>query len=56
MKCYFCEDEARGICTKCGRGVCKGHGEVSTQQRAMTGKSYNLVCGDCVKGMETGNA
>lgn len=25
MKCWFCEEDARGTCYFCGRGVCKDH-------------------------------
>ena len=25
MKCFHCEEEARGVCTFCGRALCKEH-------------------------------
>lgn len=25
MKCWYCDNPARGICHVCGRGLCKGH-------------------------------
>lgn len=25
MKCWFCEEEARGTCAACGRGLCYQH-------------------------------
>ncbi len=25
MKCWFCENEARGTCAACGRGLCHQH-------------------------------
>ena len=25
MKCWFCEDDARAVCSFCGRGVCRDH-------------------------------
>ena len=28
MKCWFCEDEARGVCAACGRGVCYNHAHI----------------------------
>ena len=27
MLCWFCENEARGTCSFCGRGICKEHVE-----------------------------
>jgi hypothetical protein len=27
VKCFFDENEARGLCRFCGRGVCKDHAE-----------------------------
>ncbi|HZW55204.1 MAG TPA: DUF2180 family protein [Nitrososphaerales archaeon] len=53
MKCYFCPDtDARGVCTKCGRGVCKDHSEVTTQMGGLSVKSYNLVCKECISQIE----
>ncbi len=25
MKCWFCDDDARGTCAVCGRGMCRKH-------------------------------
>ena len=25
MKCFHCEEEARGVCIFCGRALCKAH-------------------------------
>lgn len=27
MRCWFCDEAARGTCRFCGRGVCAEHGE-----------------------------
>jgi hypothetical protein len=28
MKCWFCEEEARGVCAVCGRGLCRQHAQI----------------------------
>ena len=28
MKCWFCDEEARGTCAACGRGLCRAHANV----------------------------
>ena len=59
LKCYFCEtNDALGICVKCGRGLCKEHGKVTSEGGAMSGKLYYYLCQECIagakKGMELG--
>ena len=27
-RCWFCDDEARGTCAACGRGVCRIHANI----------------------------
>ena len=33
MKCYECEDEARGVCQTCGIGLCGEHGQLLGRER-----------------------
>ena len=28
MKCWFCENDARGHCKACGRALCHGHAHI----------------------------
>ncbi len=28
MRCWYCDDEARGTCAACGRGLCHRHAHV----------------------------
>ena len=28
MKCWFCEEEARGVCAACGRALCYKHAHI----------------------------
>jgi hypothetical protein len=57
MKCYHCEEEARGVCSFCGRALCKEHmktmpailsiyvGEANTPKAVVV--SDALYCGVC---------
>jgi hypothetical protein len=58
MKCWFCEQEARGTCAACGRGLCHQHANIHdemtlTKSDTSTGFTsyynvYNaLTCSDC---------
>jgi hypothetical protein len=58
MKCWFCEEEARGTCAVCGRGICHGHAHIHdeltiTKSDTSTGytsffNAYDtLKCSDC---------
>lgn len=55
VKCYFCEtNEAVGVCIRCGRGLCKDHGDLITEAGAIHGASYNFLCRDCNRGEKKG--
>jgi len=45
MKCAACEEEARGVCRFCGKGVCRTH---SSGRRFVSGWRfyYGLLPGD----------
>jgi hypothetical protein len=57
MKCYHCEADARGVCTFCGRALCKAHmkkmpaiitiyiGEGETPKAVVVADAIN--CGVC---------
>ena len=57
MKCFHCEQEARGVCIFCGRALCKEHmktmpailtiyvGEANTPKAVVV--SDALYCGVC---------
>lgn len=58
MKCWFCEEEARGVCAACGRGVCYRHAHIHddmTIAKSDTSTGYtsyysvknSLKCEDC---------
>lgn len=58
MKCWFCEEEARGVCAVCGRGLCHDHTHIHDELTlaktdTSTGNTtyYNaygtLKCQDC---------
>jgi hypothetical protein len=58
MKCWFCDEEARGACAACGRGLCRAHANVHDEMTlaksdTSTGHaSYDnvlgaLKCGEC---------
>lgn len=58
MKCWFCENDARGNCKACGRALCRTHAhihDVFTQCKTDTSTGYTsyyqvygaLKCGDC---------
>jgi hypothetical protein len=58
MKCWFCEQDARGACAACGRGVCREHANIHdemtiTKTDTSTGYTsyYNvykaLKCSEC---------
>jgi hypothetical protein len=58
MKCWFCEQEARGTCAACGRGLCHQHAHkhdemTLTKSDTSTGYTsyynvYNaLKCSEC---------
>jgi hypothetical protein len=58
MKCWFCEEEARGTCAACGRGVCRQHANIHdelTLTKSDTSTGYSsflnvcgaLKCSDC---------
>lgn len=36
MKCFQCEDSARGTCFHCGLGLCGEHGSVVTGERTVS--------------------
>lgn len=58
MKCWFCEEEARGTCAACGRGLCYHHAhqhDEMTLAKSDTSTGYAtyynvysaLKCADC---------
>lgn len=58
MKCWFCDNEARGTCAACGRGVCYDHAHIHdamTLAKTDTSSGYtsyynvlnSLKCSDC---------
>ena len=58
MKCWFCDEDARGTCAACGRALCRQHAHIHDEMTlaksdTSTGYStyYNvygaLKCGDC---------
>jgi hypothetical protein len=47
LKCYFCESDARGICSKCSRGTCKEHGSLYHEHNIAAGIAMMLVCNEC---------
>lgn len=47
MKCYFCESDARGVCTECSRGVCKEHAVLVSSSRIAGRSEQKLVCKEC---------
>jgi len=58
MKCWFCDQEARGTCAACGRGLCRAHANIHdemTLAKSDTDSGYAsyynvyraLKCGDC---------
>jgi len=58
MKCWFCDQEARGTCAACGRGLCRQHANIHdemTLTKSDTDSGYAsyynvyraLKCGDC---------
>jgi len=64
MKCWFCENEANGVCGICGRGICYEHAHILDQitlakSDTSTGtatyyKAYNVLkCSDCRVEWET---
>ncbi len=59
MKCWFCEQDARGVCAACGRGLCKDHAHIHdsmTIAKSDTATGYtsyynvlqSLKCDACV--------
>lgn len=58
MRCWFCDDESRGVCAVCGRGLCVTHAHIHdeltlTKSDTSTGYAtyYNalgtLKCSEC---------
>jgi hypothetical protein len=58
MKCWFCDQEARGTCAACGRGLCHQHAHIHdvltlTKTDTSTGYTsyYNVLgalkCEEC---------
>ena len=58
MKCWFCDNEARGTCAACGRGLCYDHAHIHdamTLAKTDTSSGYSsyynvlnsLKCSDC---------
>ncbi len=58
MKCWFCEEEARGVCAACGRALCYVHAniqDVMTIAKSDTSTGFTsyynvygaLKCPDC---------
>ncbi len=58
MKCWFCDQEARGVCAACGRGLCHQHAHIHdemTLAKFDTSSGYStyynvyaaLKCADC---------
>jgi hypothetical protein len=58
MKCWFCEEEARGACAACGRGLYRNHANVHdemTLTKSDTSSGYAsyynvhgaLKCSEC---------
>lgn len=63
MKCWFCENEARGVCAACGRALCYEHANIHdsmTLAKSDTSTGYSsyynvyssLKCSDCRLGWE----
>ena len=64
MKCWFCDQEAVGVCVACGRALCKNHANIHdkftiAKSDTSTGHStyYNvygaLKCSECKLEWET---
>ncbi|MFQ5454960.1 MAG: DUF2180 family protein [Nitrospirota bacterium] len=64
MKCWMCEQEARGVCGACGRGLCHEHAHIHDEMTlaksdTSTGHSsyynvyHSLKCGDCRLGWKS---
>jgi hypothetical protein len=49
LSCYFCNDDLKGVCKQCGRGVCKAHSLLLTNEKVGSGKIYELLCTECEK-------
>ena len=53
MKCWFCDDDARGACAACGRALCRQHAHIHDELTlAKSDTSYYnvygaLKCSDC---------
>jgi hypothetical protein len=58
MKCWFCDETARGTCAACGRGLCRQHAHIHdemTLAKSDTSTGYTsfynvynaLKCSDC---------
>lgn len=58
MKCWFCDDDARGVCAVCGRALCRHHAHFHdelTLTKSDTSTGYatylnaygTLKCTDC---------
>jgi hypothetical protein len=58
MKCWFCDNEARGVCAACGRALCRQHThihDVMTLAKSDTCTGYTsyyqvygaLKCAEC---------
>jgi len=58
VKCWFCEQEARGVCAACGRALCRSHAHFQdefTIAKSDTSTGYStyhnvngaLKCSDC---------
>ena len=67
MKCWFCEETARGTCAACGRGLCYNHAHQHDEMtlaksdtstgyaRAITTSYRALKCSDCRLGGRPSN-
>ena len=58
MKCWFCDQEARGVCAACGRALCHLHAHIHDEMTLAKSDTssghvsyYNLYgalkCSDC---------
>lgn len=52
MKCWFCENDARAVCSFCGRAVCKDHASKMSTFIAMflggNSTPKGLACADVI--------
>ena len=47
MKCWFCEEDARGVCAACGRAVCDAHVHIHDEMtiaKSDTSTGYASYC------------